>query len=113
MPKNDNNETGNETPPSPSVQQALASVKDPLLGTAIGNGRYLILELLGRGGMSVVYKARQELVERLVAVKTLKMQRLSEQVVLARFEREVKTLSKLNHPNIVTVFDCIIENGLP
>jgi serine/threonine protein kinase len=104
-----NDETG-AIPPS---QQILDGVQDPLIGKTIGGGRYRILDLIGRGGMSVVYKARQELVERIVAVKTLKMQLLNEPVIKARFEREVKTLSKLNHPNIVTVFDCIVEAGQP
>lgn len=63
--------------------------------------------------MSVVYKAKQELVDRIVAIKTLKMKLLAEPMLLKRFEREVKTLSRLNHPNIVTVFDCIVENGQP
>lgn len=46
-------------------------IKDPLIGTKLAGGRYEILDVLGEGGMSVVYKAKQELVDRIVAIKTL------------------------------------------
>ncbi len=89
-------------------------IKDPLVGTKLAGGRYEILEVLGEGGMSVVYKAKQELVDRIVAIKTLKLQLLTDPMLIKRFDREVKTLSRLNHPNIVTVYDCIVsETGQP
>lgn len=103
--------------PVPSVEEINArlakSMRDPLIGTKLAGGRYEILDALGEGGMSVVYKAKQELVDRIVAIKTLKVKMMAEPMLLKRFEREIKTLSRLNHPNIVTVFDCIIENGQP
>ncbi len=106
-----------KTTPLPTVNEInkLLSqpIKDPLIGTKLAGGRYEILDALGEGGMSVVYKAKQELVDRIVAIKTLKMKLLADPMLLKRFEREVKTLSRLNHPNIVTVFDCIVENGQP
>lgn len=106
-----------KTTPLPSVDEINTflsqPIKDPLIGTKLAGGRYEILDALGEGGMSVVYKAKQELVDRIVAIKTLKMKLLAEPMLLKRFEREVKTLSRLNHPNIVTVFDCIVENGQP
>lgn len=106
-----------KTTPLPTVDEINTflsqPIKDPLIGTKLAGGRYEILDALGEGGMSVVYKAKQELVDRIVAIKTLKMKLLAEPMLLKRFEREVKTLSRLNHPNIVTVFDCIVENGQP
>lgn len=84
-----------------------------MIGTKLAGGRYEILDALGEGGMSVVYKAKQELVDRIVAIKTLKVKMMAEPMLLKRFEREIKTLSRLNHPNIVTVYDCVIENGQP
>ena len=81
--------------------------KDPLIGTVLDD-KYHILEVLGFGGMSVVYKAMQEPVERLVAVKTVKFRVDERPDIWRRFEREVRTLSKLSHPNVVTVYDCVI-----
>lgn len=81
--------------------------KDPLIGTVLDD-KYHIIEVLGFGGMSVVYKAMQEPVERLVAVKTVKFRVDERPDIWRRFEREVKTLSKLSHPNVVTVYDCVI-----
>jgi serine/threonine protein kinase len=72
-------------------------------------GRYLIESPLGSGGMSLVYKGKHEAIDRTVAIKTLKMDLCSDPIILQRFEREVKGLSRLNHPNIVTVYDCVIS----
>ncbi len=87
--------------------------QDPLIGTIL-DGKYHVLEVLGFGGMSVVYKARQEPVDRLVAIKTVKFRADERPDIWRRFEREVRTLSKLSHPNVVTVYDCVIgDNGQP
>ncbi|HWY30033.1 MAG TPA: serine/threonine-protein kinase, partial [Candidatus Acidoferrum sp.] len=64
-----------------------------------------ILECLGRGGMGVVYKARQPRLDRIVALKIVAPERLTDARFAERFLREAKTLAKLNHPNIVTVHD--------
>jgi len=64
-----------------------------------------ILECLGRGGMGVVYKARQPKLNRVVALKILAPERGSEQRFSERFEREAQTLARLSHPNIVAVHD--------
>jgi Serine/threonine protein kinase len=70
--------------------------------------------VLGWGGMSVVYKARQDPAERLVAIKTVKFRVDERPEVWRRFEREIRTLSKLSHPNIVSVYDCIVgDDGQP
>ncbi len=77
---------------------------DPFIGTQIDN-KYDVLENVGQGGMSVVYKAMQTAMNRVVALKMLKMGLSSDPIFKQRFVREVSLLGKLNHPNIVTVFD--------
>jgi tRNA A-37 threonylcarbamoyl transferase component Bud32 len=64
-----------------------------------------ILECLGRGGMGVVYKARQPQLERVVALKILAPERVTDARFADRFLREARALAKLNHPNIVTIHD--------
>jgi serine/threonine protein kinase len=64
-----------------------------------------IIECLGRGGMGVVYKARQKSLNRLVALKLLAPERAGEPRFAARFEREAHALAALSHPNIVGVYD--------
>src|SRR5580693_2023294 len=64
-----------------------------------------ILECLGRGGMGVVYKARQILLNRLVALKILAPERVRDAKFAERFTREAQALAALNHPNIVTIYD--------
>lgn len=64
-----------------------------------------ILELLGQGGMGVVYKARQRHLNRLVAVKILPPTAGAEPAFAERFTREAQALAQLNHPNIVQVYD--------
>lgn len=64
-----------------------------------------ILECLGRGGMGVVYKARQKSLNRIVAIKILAPERGGETRFAERFAREAEFLAKLNHPHIVTIHD--------
>jgi serine/threonine protein kinase len=64
-----------------------------------------ILECLGRGGMGVVYKARQKSLNRLVALKLLAPERAHDPQFADRFEKEARALAALNHPNIVTIHD--------
>src|SRR5208283_2305172 len=64
-----------------------------------------ILECLGRGGMCVVYKARQKTLNRLVALKLLAPERVRDAKFAERFTREAQALAALNHPNIVTIYD--------
>ena len=66
---------------------------------------YLILQQLGAGGMGVVYLAQDERLDRKVALKILPAGALSDENARKRFRNEALTLSKLNHPNIATVFD--------
>ncbi len=62
---------------------------------------YKILELIGRGGMGVVYRAEQLDLERTVALKTILVSNVNDPTVAARFEREAKALARLQHPSIV------------
>ena len=64
-----------------------------------------IIELLGAGGMGAVYKARQKGLDRLVALKILPEEFAHDVKFALRFTREARTLAKLNHPNIVSVFE--------
>jgi serine/threonine protein kinase len=74
--------------------------------------QFEILELLGRGGMGVVYKARQLQLDRLVALKILPPVDALSPDFIARFTREARALAKLNHPNIVNVYDFGETGGL-
>lgn len=76
-------------------------------------GRYKIQSELGRGGMSTVYHALDPRSNREVAIKVLPREMLHDLTFRARFEREIKTLVGLEHPNIVTVYDVGDDNGLP
>jgi len=64
-----------------------------------------VLELIGRGGMGVVYKARQKSLNRLVALKLLAPERVNDAKFAERFSHEAQALAKLSHPHIVTIHD--------
>jgi serine/threonine protein kinase len=68
-------------------------------------GSYEILALLGVGGMGEVYRARDDRLRREVAVKVLPDALRTDPERLSRFEREARTASNLNHPNILTIFE--------
>src|SRR5437867_6779122 len=64
-----------------------------------------ILELIGRGGMGIVYKARQPKLDRIVALKILPAESGRDATFAERFAREARALAKLNHPGIVAIYD--------
>jgi serine/threonine protein kinase/tetratricopeptide (TPR) repeat protein len=72
---------------------------------------YRILEKLGEGGMGIVFLAEDERLHRKVALKTLPPALAEDPQRLARFEREVKTVAALNHPNIVTIYSVEEADG--
>ncbi len=76
-------------------------------------GRYEIIEVLGRGGMGVVYKARDTVMRRVVALKTLSPDLLGNAELRKRFEREAEAAGALQHVNIVTIFDLGEADGIP
>jgi tRNA A-37 threonylcarbamoyl transferase component Bud32 len=71
-----------------------------------------ILELVGQGGMGAVYKARQAKLDRLLAVKVLPPEVARDPAFAERFAREARSLARLNHSNIVTIFDFGESDGL-
>jgi tRNA A-37 threonylcarbamoyl transferase component Bud32 len=68
-------------------------------------GRYMIDYELGRGGMGIVYKARDEVLDRTVALKKLPRTLIDDKEYLARFKREAKTLARMTHPAILQIYD--------
>src|SRR6516162_4730168 len=82
---------------------------DALTGKLVAH--YRILETLGEGGMGVVYKARDEHLDRFVAIKVLPREKVTDPERKRRFVQEAKSASALNHPNIITVYDIASCDG--
>jgi serine/threonine-protein kinase len=76
------------------------------------NNRYEIIELTGKGGMSLVYKAKDKLLNRYVAVKVLKEEFVENEQFIKKFNRESQAAASLSHPNIVNVFDVGSEDNI-
>lgn len=87
---------------------------DPLLGVIV-EGRYKIESVIGQGSAGTVYKAIQELIGRSVAIKVLHDHLVSDEEFIKRFRQEAKASSRLNHPNIITIYDfgVIPQGGRP
>jgi serine/threonine protein kinase len=68
-------------------------------------GRYELLAEIGRGGMGVVYKARQQDIDRLVAIKIVRARSQASPADLQRFRNETQTVAGLEHPHIVPIYD--------
>ena len=80
-----------------------------MIGQTISH--YRVREQIGAGGMGIVYLAYDERLEREVAIKVLPTGMLADETSRKRFRREALTLSRLNHPNVATIFDFDSENG--
>ena len=80
-------------------------------GTYLQN-RYEILEKIGSGGMSVVYKAQCHTLNRLVAIKVLKEEFAFDRAFIDKFRMEAQAAARLSHPNIVSVYDVVEEEAL-
>jgi serine/threonine-protein kinase len=80
-------------------------------GTGVVGGRYVLVEVLGAGGMATVWRARDEVLGREVAVKILSPQYGADRGFVARFGREARNAAQVSHPRLVTVFDCGIGEG--
>jgi len=75
-------------------------------------GEYTIIRELGRGGMGIVYEARQRTLNRRVALKLLPMASMLDQRQIARFKNESRAAAQLEHPNIVPVYSFGVERGI-
>ena len=118
----------NEYDSEPDFGRALAAIQamgtNLALRTARGEGQalgdpgplralrdYQLLEELGAGGMGTVYKARHQRLKRIVAVKLLPPDRTRDKRSVARFEREIEAVGKLEHPNVVRALDAGEQDG--
>ena len=67
-------------------------------------GRYPVAERIGQGGVGIVYRAHDPVLDRPVAIKVLSETWVDDAAQVARFEREARTLARFNHPNIATIY---------
>ena len=93
------------------AQGAKAPVADPLIGLVVAD-RYRILEPIGRGGMGIVYKVEHVRIGKLLAMKVLRGELSRNTELVRRFKREALTVSRLQSPNTVQVFDFGVSEGL-
>ena len=82
-----------------------------LEGRVLGN-RYEIIQKIGNGGMATVYKATDLVLKRYVAVKILRDEFTTDEEFIRRFETEAQSAARLVHPNIVSIFDVGVDNGI-
>jgi serine/threonine protein kinase len=93
-----------------SAYQACAIQQGNARGLLVG--RYLVLDKIGEGGMGVVFKARHRKLGRVVALKILPPSFARNRVLALRFRREAQVAARLDHPNIVSVFDADEDRGV-
>lgn len=75
-------------------------------------GNYLILDVIGSGGMGHVYKARHQRMDRIVALKVLSPDLVSSRQAITRFQKEVRAAARLEHPNVVMAYDADEDAGV-
>ncbi len=92
------------------VKQLLAD-SPPTAATGHCLGDYELLDEIGRGGMGIVYRARQKGLDRLVALKTLSAGELASAIDIARFGNEAHAVGRLQHPNIVAIHAAGLDDG--
>ena len=84
-----------------------------LEGKPLGDkGRYEVVSKIGGGGMAEVYRARDTLLEREVAVKVLRLEFVNDKEFIDRFKREAQSAARLSHPNIVSIYDVGTEDDV-
>ncbi len=85
-------------------------MSDPLIGHTLGD--YLIESRVGKGGMGIVYAARQLSLERTVAIKVLPAELCTDREYVDRFLREARAAGQLNHPNVIQIFDAGVADNI-
>lgn len=88
------------------------NIVDKLEGQVL-DGKYKIVEYLGSGGMSTVYKARHIVLDKILALKLLQPHLLSNARFVQRFQREAQAMARMQHPNLVAVRECGFLEGVP
>lgn len=86
------------------IRYRVANVSDPLVGSLLSN-KYLLAERIGSGSMSIVYKAVQNPIDRVVAIKMMKREWAKDPLTVKRFYLEATAVSKLKHQNILMIHD--------
>jgi len=97
------------------VQAARARTETPFLATVQPalDGRYVLLRVIGRGGMGTVFEAENVALGRRFAVKILEPEHAGDRRILSRFLREARVAARIGHPHIVDVHDFGVAEGLP
>lgn len=97
-----------------STAESQSGSNDPIIGRTIG-GKYKVTGKLGGGGMGAVYRAEQEIIQRVVAIKILHTHLCNDDSAefMKRFQREATIASRIDHPNAITMYDFGIEDGSP
>src|SRR5436190_5828460 len=89
---------------APITDRRLRDSNQAWLGKVV-DGRYRVLEVIGRGGMGVVYRVEHVRMGKIAAMKVLHRDLAQDPEIIARFEREAAAVSRLHHPHTVQVFD--------